>query len=217
MPDPPCLALSPCLPPQALSHCGGQGPLFLRRAPDCGTSLAEEALRGSGAWAWELRCSGLRPGADCVLHLGSSVPCGPRILSFLPTGGVAGVAWVAAGQQCSSLRPLRARQPHCLRRLQSLAHGILVCWCGRNIPFFSFPNIWQVLTVHLQIGPGSMQRPSELRVWLGLEAPGLSAAPRHQSFLDMAVLPVASRSSHLLLGPSELAVYVRSRSGRLRL
>ena len=160
--------------------------LLLCRASHCGTSLVERSS-GSGAWARELWCMGasLGPGRTVSPALPGkfSARC-PRILSFPRAHrGVAAVWWLLVGSAPSSLCPSGlASSPSA----EAAIPGDVTSWFVDVAEIFHFSVFLKhlvVLTVHLQIGPGS------LRVWLGLEAFSLSAAPRRQCFLETAAFP----------------------------
>lgn len=182
MPDPSCLALSPLPAPSGSLPLWRSGAtLFLCRAPHCGTSLVERRS-GSGAWAWELRCSGasLGPGADCVPCTAGEVQCPVSSHPELPPGSPwGGCSLVAAGQQCSSLpASLRARQ---LTVCGGCSPGDVASWFVGVAEIFRFsasPQHLVVLTVHLQIGPGSMQRPSGAQGVAGAGGPRPLCSPQ---------------------------------------
>lgn len=156
-----------------------------------------------------------RTRADRVPCTAGEVRCPVSSHPELPPGSPwGGCSLVAAGQQCSSLpASLRARQLTVCGGCSPWRCGILVCWCGRNIPFLSFPptsggphcaftdRTWKHAKAVGSSECGWGWRPSA-----SLQPPDISASWRWP--------PFPGQSSHLLRGPSEAGcLRVRSRSG----
>ena len=159
--------------------------LLLCRASHFGTSLVERSS-GSGAWARELWCTGasLGPGQTVSPALpGKFSAWCPRILRFPRAHrGVAAVWWLLVGSASSSLRPSGlASSPSA----EAAIPGDVTSWFVDVAEIFHFSVFLQhlvVLTVHLQIGLGSTQRPSEAQGVAGAGGPQSLCRP-HRSVL----------------------------------
>ena len=186
-------------------------------------------------WLWsvgrELWGPGARlgPGAEpcpCIEARGrwTVVPCtagevprlvssGPELSPGSPRGGCSW--WLLVGSAPSSLRPSGLTSS---TSVEAAIPGDVTSWFADMAEIFCFSVFLQhvvVLTVHLQIGPGSMQRPSEVAAGAG--------GPRPLCSPQTSVLPGDGplsqvRISHLLLGPSEAGcLRVQNRSGGVTL
>lgn len=219
MPGPPCLALSPLPAPSGSLPLWRSGAtLFLCRAPHCGTSLVERSS-GSGAWAWELWCSGasLGPGRTVSPALpGKFGARCPRILSFLRAHrGVAAAWWLLVSSVPPSLRPSGlASSPSA----EAAVPGDVASWFVGVAEIFRFsasPQHLVVLTVHLQIGPGSMQRPSGAQGVAGAGGPRPLCSPQTSALpgdgrLSQVRVPI-SFGAHLRLAVCVSGVEVGGR------
>lgn len=197
MPGLPCFA-------QAFSRCGGQRLLCF-----CAGCLLAGLCWMEKLWLWsmgrELWGTGARlgPGAEprpCIEARGrwTVIPCtagefprlvssGPELSPGSPWGGCSW--WLLVSSAPSSLHPSGLTSSP---SAEAAIPGDVTSWFVDMAEIFCFSVFLRhvvVLTVHLQIGPGSMQRPSEARgcSWgwrpsASLQPPDFSASWRRPPF-----------------------------------